>query len=430
MCGITIKKHEFKSSISHRGIVDIEGQINDWFYVFNSLPLSSNNTGIVQPVKYHKTSILFNGEIFNYKELGKNCKSDVHYLYDLLKKVNGDILKFYNESLKWDGFWSIVLINENDLFFFSDPLGKKQMYYSKDGISSEIKGLLNEYEYFSYGPQEFGTSMTNFSTVQRALPGKLYCYNIKLQRAYKITELNYLNIKEEGNLYDIIDQSVKRRLENRINGITLFLSGGLDSNIVLHHTLKYTKDIEILTIENEEKTIIDQLSNDLNLNIKYLSNEFNDHDYIKAVESYEYNYDLGSLMPNYKLFENTSNHVVLTGDGSDELFGGYSRNLKQDTWDFDANKELPFYHNIRLDRLSMAKTIECRSPLMSNPLYRYSRGISWQQRQNKQCLRDCYEGILPGYITKGDKKPLRLFNSKDENLNKIKLIHKQIYNKK
>ena len=299
------------------------------------------------------------------------------------------------------------------------------MYYNENGISSEIKSFNKIGLYQEYSERNFGTLNTNFNKVFRALPGKLYEYDYKNKIAVNLTSLNYLYKAEDIKLYDLIEQSIKDRLENRYDNTSLLLSGGLDSNIILHHLLKFNIDLDIVSIENLEKENIEKVQNDYNLNVNYISDKYNEDDFNKAIYSYEYSLDYGSLMPNYLLFKNCKNSMVLTGDGADEFFSGYNRALKKDTWFFDVFKELPYYHNIRIDRMSMMFTKEARSPLMSLPLLRYSYKLKWNKRRGKKILRELYKDILPDYIINGIKTPLRFKNNKELNLKLTKNKHKE-----
>ena len=125
MCGFSVSKEKIENKISHRGIKEFNVKNDYWHINFNSLPLSSYKKGIEQPFNYQNLKVVFNGEIFNYKRLNKYSSCDTDYLFSLFKKHKGDIYKIYKESLKWDGFWSICIIENDCLYFFTDPLGKK-----------------------------------------------------------------------------------------------------------------------------------------------------------------------------------------------------------------------------------------------------------------------------------------------------------------
>ena len=431
MCGFTITKGKIHNVISHRGINSNDVSFSGWEINFNSLPLSSFKLGLSQPIEVCNYLIVFNGEIFNYKELNRASRSDLHFLQLLMEKCKGDINLFYKDSLKWEGFWSIcVLKKDGDVFVFTDPLGKKQLYFNSSGISSEIKPILNDNMYLNYTERSFGKNATNFSGIFRFMPGYFYCYKIGNCLPYTVNRLDYWYKSPVSDLYRMIDENVRLRLSNNYDGISILLSGGLDSNIVLHHVLKYTSNVDIVSIENDESENVKRICNEHNLECNFISDEYTKVDVVNAVNAYEYSLDYGSLLPNYLLFKNCKNSLVLTGDGADELFGGYKRSLDSDTFNYDVFQELPFYHNIRIDRMSMISTKEARSPLMSFGLLRYAKNLKREDRTNKRILRETYNGILPDYIVNGQKKPLRLKNNKEFNKELIKSTHQSIFNKK
>lgn len=430
MCGFSITKRKITNLLSHRGLKEEIVEFNGWNVVFNSLPLSTNGTGINQPILLEGRLLVFNGEIFNYKDLNPRSKSDVHYLISVLSECKYDPIQFYKRSGAWDGFWSLCLIDKKGtLWFFTDKLGKKQLYHNNNGISSEIKPILDSFNYLDYSEKFFGTSMTNFSSVERSLPGNLYKYSLEDYRADRVPFIKAIREDSNKNLYDLIDGNVKRRLENKIDGVSILLSSGLDSNIVLHHALKYCKELEIVSMESEESEEVLKICKGYGITPVFVKQEFKKEDLTDAVLHYEYSLDYGSLMPNYLLFKNCKNHCVLTGDGADEIFAGYKRCVDGSTWMFDVYMELPYYHNIRIDRMSMRWTKEARSPLMGINLVDHASKLPAKLLNNKLALRKTYADKLPSFIVTSEKKPLRYKNDKELNRSLIKEEHKNIFNK-
>ena len=429
MCGFSITKNGAYKSIAHRGTTTTKDDWGSYKLEFHSLPLSTHNTNIEQPISVGRFKMVFNGEIFNYQDLSKrHCKSDLHYLAETLQKSK-TIEAFYNASLQWDGFWSIAIYEKDHIWFFTDWLGKKQLYFSKQGIASEMKAILpDEYWLHDYGPKQYLTNNTPFTGVYRAIPGVLYGLETNWAvLPYTALRQQYRILEPYSDFYQVIDRSIKQRLENRLDGVTMLLSGGLDSNIILHHI----KDLEpeILTIENGESEIVEQVMDEYSLNARYVSDFVTEEDWEDAVYHYEYPYDLGSLLPNFLLFKEATNSMVLTGDGADELFGGYRRASARDTLQEDI-MELQYYHNIRIDRTSMAWTKEARSPLMSMPLARIALRLPRAERMGKRILRHLYKDKLPKVVTQTKKKPLRLDDDKHANWSKCKQTFIKIYSQK
>ena len=95
-----------------------------------------------------------------------------------------------------------------------------------------------------------------FENIRRVLPNKLYIKKGNNLLNHKVIS-PYYSIKKDKNisLYSLLEEAVKDRLVNKIDNITIFVSGGLDSTIILHHLLdNYPKEkIQFLSIDNEEK---------------------------------------------------------------------------------------------------------------------------------------------------------------------------------
>jgi len=418
MCGIQITKSEIESGIKHRGTQHFKGNIGGWHYNFSSLPLSSNNTGLTQPLKLKSGYLFFNGEIFNYKQFG-SYNSDLHYLKSLF---NYGFLsqRFRSEYKKWDGFWSICYVTKESIIMFTDPLGKKQLYYNKNGVCSEIKPLLKKIEIMP--EPKFGTLNTKFNGVNRCIPGDFYMYKIDAGLAYSAGK--YFNIQSylterpsDSNLYGLINESVLLRSVTNYNKLGLLFSGGLDSSIIAYHLIKNKIDFTAISIENNESEQCKKMANYFGFEPVFINNEIKEDELINVFRMYEHSYDLGSVVPQYLLFKKCKEldlNTVLTGDGSDELFGGYNRARERDSFVYDVFSELPYYHHIRLDRCSMAHTVECRNPFLSTNIINLARSLKRESRIGKKILKDIYKDKIPFVDT--EKKPLRPTGTKEQNM--------------
>jgi asparagine synthase (glutamine-hydrolysing) len=430
MCGIQITKSKKENGISHRGISSVYGVKDKWHYHFASLPLSSNEKGLEQPLKLDSGILLFNGEIFNYKDFGK-YKSDLHYLKDLFSRGIHN-KRFNTEYKKWDGFWAICYIDEKGVLFFTDPLGKKQLYYSKLGICSEIKPINNDS--LTMPSPKFGTLNTKFNSVLRAMPGKFYVYEYENGLAYglKINIKDYLfQPPSTLTLYELINKSVKLRSEKSYGKLGLLFSGGLDSSIIAYHLLENNIPFTAISIDNNEKERCEKISSYLGFKPIFISNKITEEEKVEVFRSYEYDMDLGSVIPQYLLFKKCKElglHTVLTGDGADELFGGYSRSQESDTYEYDVLMELPYYHHVRLDRCSMAHTVECRNPFLASDIVNFSRKLPQIERTNKYILKKIYNEKIPFVGSK--KRPLRPTGSKEDNYNNGKKLFDYAFKKR
>jgi len=430
MCGIQINKTWLDNKVSHRGDFHFKQEIGQWKVHFSSLPLSSHDKGLTQPILLENGDYLvFNGEIFNYKDFG-DYKSDLHYLKDLFKKGFSN-KKFKKEYYKWDGFWAICYIKQESIIFFTDPLGKKQLYCNKLGIASEIKPLINaDTEIQTIKIDK--TPDTNFSNIKRAMPGQFYVYHFEMDQAnnYVYGNKNYLgDTMKHSDIYELLDKSIQLRSKTSYGKLGLLYSGGLDSSIVAHHLVKNNIPFTALSINNKETLEAKRIAKQIGFEIKFINDEISDEEVKQAVLAYEGDLDYGSLIPQYLLFKEARRlglYTILTGDGADELFSGYGRALSSDTQHYDVFTELPFYHHLRIDRLSMMHTVEARNPFLNSNIVNYALNLDYTLRRNKRVLRDTYR---QHFDTSMSKKPLRYKQNKNFNLKNTKKIFTQTFNR-
>lgn len=392
---LTNKKYD--GSMSHRGVRQRKLTDDKLTFIHEHLAIQAPQ-GYQSIIETERYIILFNGELFV-----DHCDNDLEYIKGLFYYHKFDAIE---KILRQDGFYSFIIydIEADRIMCFTDPLGKKQLYYSDSAIASELrplaKGPVNHLHLsrtikFGYVTDD----STPYTNIKRVMPNRLYVFdnNFKLlnisDKLYKFKKVD----TNEVDLYDLIDKSVKNRLKGH-EEVGLLLSGGLDSSIIAHHAGHAVANT--YCVDNLDDLKYARLIYPNIMSIKLDNDE-------AALEAMEMPLDLGSLYPQYSLFSKVDETVILTGDGADEAFGGYRRMLQYDSQLSDIFDELPFYHNIRIDRMSMIHTKECRSPFMSIPVIEYAMSLPYDERVNKSHLRDRYKGILPDSIINRPKEPLK-----------------------
>jgi asparagine synthase (glutamine-hydrolysing) len=454
MCGILLttraeKMPELLDSISHRGIEMSFKNLNDVTLCHHRLPIQTlDGDEWAQPIEISDgVYLMFNGEIFNYDQ--DKFSSDTEYLCNLFSNYRGGNMEFfaavYTPHIQtWDGFWAIVIYDSKtgNVIAFTDPLGKKCLYKNELGeICSEMKGLMTaqsniDHSYIS-AVRKWGYNKderTPYLNIKRLLPNNIYSYNIgsplfnqifpKYYRAWEtpIKELIGADYETHMNwLWDKMIESVKHRLVSKNYPISVLVSGGLDSSIIAAILKELKAKVTWFSIENGETQYVQALSEHLKTPIHFL--EYN-MDPDKLAEIYcdwnEGPIDLGSVIPQYHLFEavkkESGYRIVVSGDGSDELFGGYSRIHEYDSQQSDIFEELTFYHLPRLDKMSMAHTLELRNPFLNLEIVRFALHLPIEWRTDKKILKDTFGPLLPSIIIDRKKEALKNPEIKEDKL--------------
>jgi len=443
MCGILIAhepSEERINSISHRGIeYSTHSDTSGLTLVHHRLPIQTTiGDSWIQPIEISKNKyLLFNGEIFNYPP---DFGSDTEYLVNLFSSFDFSSMEMfvalYEPHIRgWDGFWAICLVDmdKKDVICFTDPLGKKCLYYNDLGeICSEIKGLINQESFINYGfiggVRKWGyitNESTPFNNINKIKPNFIYKWNFRSPDfkqeygPYFVFKPLKFDFKSEDDvldwLWNKVEVSTKNRLLSLDYPISILLSGGLDSSIIGGLLLKLGADVSWYTINNGlDNQYVEECEkywgikvNRLEYGMDMKEEQLNDI-YFKWNES---PVDMGSVVPQYMLFDaikkGTNTRIVLSGDGADEIFGGYRRIDEYDSQESDIFHELTYYHLPRLDKMSMAHTLELRNPFLNLELIQFAKQLPLEMRKHKMILKKAFKGLIPDSILDRKKHPLK-----------------------
>ncbi|MFW0702484.1 asparagine synthase (glutamine-hydrolyzing) [Aliarcobacter butzleri] len=316
-----------------------------------------------QPMVFDDILLVFNGEIYNYKELihveHLECKtkSDSEVLIRLYQKYGFDFLN------KLNGMFSFCIYDmKKDLYFCArDRYGKKPFfYYFKDNkfiFSSSVKSILNLLDYkpnlnkvalskytqcfVSFGEDSFYQDIFKLeaSTYIIYEPNK----NCELQKKkyYKIN--TYKAIKDEKQALNDIEELLFKSVEYRLNSdveVASLLSGGIDSSLISALYTKISgKKINTFSIGyNEHKNYCEldfaQITAS-HINSNHHPVEINQKEYINHFEQTldmleEPHGDSAAIPLNIltKQINKAGIKTVLSGEGSDEIFLGYDNYAK------------------------------------------------------------------------------------------------------
>lgn len=452
MCGILLTLDGSEASldvIKHRGIEKTVVEKNGVFLCHHRLPIQTADGDDWNQPKEIAPGIflMFNGEIFNYDR--SFYSSDTDYLCNLFSVYRGGSFEmfcamFVPHVQTWDGFWAITLYDANtqDVIAFTDPLGKKPLYYSEKGeICSEIKGLAYNQSpidhTFISEVKKWGYNVNNrtpYTDVKRFLPNTIYYYNLNSPE-FKTTYPEYYKIWNHpipqliGKSYEDhmewlwakMFESVRNRLISKNYPISLLISGGLDSSIIAAILEGTGSDVTWYSIENGESEFVNILSKKFNKKVNFLQYNMDESLNQEIYQIWnETPIDLGSVIPQYHLFksikENSDHRIVLSGDGADELFGGYKRIHEYDSQGSDIFDELSFYHLPRLDKMSMAHTLELRNPFLNLEIVNFALHLPLEWRKDKKILKDTFGPLLPDEIVNRKKEALKNPGIKEDKL--------------
>ena len=473
MCGILFCKNinnykilnESLCLMNHRG-PDYKGifEENNYFLGHNRLSILDLDKRSNQPflASDNQTYIIFNGEIYNHKELKHQfdiktkTTSDTEVLVELYLKLGSKCLSYLN------GMFSFVIFNKKTqkLFATRDRLGIKPLYfYNKSEkliFSSEISPILNlteEYEIDNIAVRQYKKMRTFFR-------GHTIYENIKMFPAGHFYEngniCKYWDIEDSKNtklnkeeLKNLIDSSIEYR---KIADVEMgsYLSGGLDSSIIASVAKKehsWTIGFENCN-EFEYARLVAKKHNLNHHEITIKEDEFLD------IARFMINKRQEPLsVPNevllYKMTKEVSkyNKAILSGEGADELMYGYDRifrwanendfNLREfdNLYSYGSHKDdeiidyilEPVFHikgNIlriatffqlhhlhgllrRLDNSTMLCSVEARVPFVDHRLIEYMYRIDFNEKMKdgvvKSILKEIYKNILPNDVIERKK---------------------------
>ncbi len=320
--------------------------------------------------------ITYNGEIYNYLELKSELLSNGRTFFS---KTDTEVI--LNGYLQWgihkllqqiDGMFAFTLVDRQTkkVYICRDRFGKKPLYYFLNSkrisfasdirsISSVEKDLTLNYNTIDYYLTELSSPQpsTIWKEIQQVKSANYLSVDLNSK---VITENSYWELRSMPNYsmslpdaIDTVEQKLKNAIQKRTIGdekITAFLSGGIDSGLVVallasnssEKLSTYTIGVEYAPLDEQEYA--QQLAH------KY---DTDHHTYIveanviellpELIEAYGEPFADSSNIPSYYITKEMHKHskVAFSGDGGDEIFGGYH----DYAWAYQTDEYLRKYHN-------------------------------------------------------------------------------------
>ncbi len=387
--------------------------------------------------------IIFNGEIFNFKELEKGAKCDTSVVFNYLEKSEFNNNKIMSTLSMFNGMWAFIYYKNNKILVSRDRFGEKPLFYYQDKsfivFSSEtfaLKSFLKK-------------CIRNYSIKNiHEFPSASYAILDLTKHKSKIDTIKYYS--KENNDFEIQEKDFKKIFSSAVSlrlisdvPLAFTLSGGLDSSLVVAQAAqsidpkKLSAYCAVPTEGFSEKYWAEKAATEIGCNLKIVT--YTPSDYIKAFKYIQNKLPKDIRSPSsvvhYLVFKNIKEDgfkVVLEGQGADEIFAGYlhseirfwlhclfkfkfnnlriiskkifSNNSISDIWllfitEFIRLKWIKMefndvYRNVYEDPLpslvkygdlvSMLSSIESRNPFLDHNLYQYA----FNQNDNDRFLQD------------------------------------------
>ncbi|QOP44868.1 asparagine synthase (glutamine-hydrolyzing) [Sulfurimonas paralvinellae] len=409
------------SRLAHRGPdhCGIE-QNRQLFFAHQRLSITDAHARAHQPLQHEKILLSFNGEIYNFQELREELDFDFDF------KTQSDSEVIIAAYLKWGvdfvkhlrGMFAIALLDGKKLYLFRDRLGKKPLFYmqTKEAFifASEIKGLtpflakkaMNNDALLSYLSFLAPTPPhTFYKGIQKLAAGEYLRHEngkITTKRYYDLlnTQPSRITDKEEAlkKLEKLLKESIDLRLRSEAPMAAL-LSGGIDSAAINYYAKEQEKNLQTYTLGYKEFAKYDERNNAAKsaqlLGIDNRTVEIDQNSFIQATEQVFASLDEPlndpAAVPLYLLFDAIKDDgykVVMSGEGSDELFLGYrqyfeyldienAKNLMHKNWlkkyfrsNFSKNREWEWYKRVFDETLLFRTSGDKFTDLQKNLLLR------------------------------------------------------------
>lgn len=350
-----------------------------------------------QPIKGTNSAFMVhNGEIYNHQELREGILKD----HTFKTKSDSEVIVHLYEEFKYDflhlldGDFAFVVVDGDDFIAGRDPLGVKPLYYGMDErgrtyFASEMKPIADQCKSFATFP-----------------PGHYYTPETGFVKYYKPEYEDFTKATKELDLVEIreaLTEATRKRLMSDVP-IGVLLSGGLDSSltssIASRLLKKQGKELHSFSIGLDAEAPDAKAARKVAefLGTKHHEIHFTIEQGIEILDKLIWHletYDVTSIRastPMYflsKAITDMGIKVVLSGEGADEIFGGYLyfRNAPS-TIDFQKEtiervQKLFTADLLRADKSTMAHGLEARVPFLDKNFLDVAMTIKGEEKQPK-----------------------------------------------
>lgn len=415
MCGIALlsgpraaaRLPECLNRLHHRGPDDRSARVEgDAALGFTRLAINGSATDGRQPYRHGDLIGVVNGEIYNHRALSRArglpaSECDARIVLPLFARNGPRVI----DDL--DGFYSAVALRPaaREAICLRDHIGKKPLFVGRSMgetfIVSEMKAV-DACDWFR--PLPLGVAKVDLDTGEVA-------------RVAAHRSVAHRPAASGRDLKRLFANAVRKRMPRPNRPVGVFLSGGLDSALVAAFASRLRDDAIFFTLggaDDPDRRAAEAVIDALDLRdaravpppaparIPELVRAA-----VCATESFNPSI-VSNGVATYLLAEAARKagvKVVLTGEGADELFGGYHLFCERDPWRETRERligDMQFTELRRLDMSCMAHGVEPRCPFLDRAVRGFSDGLGFRETydggENKVALRRGFEGVLPPEI--------------------------------
>jgi asparagine synthase (glutamine-hydrolysing) len=371
--------------------------------------------------------LCYNGEVYHHRALRAELAGRGHRM-----RTDGDTEVVLEAFLEWGeqavhrlrGEYAFAIVERatGRTYLARDPLGVKPLYWSRAGdrlhVGSEVKALV-----------PVGTPVSEVPPGHHgwAEPGEEPKLVPHLDLLRLGADADPLEDPAEavGLVRETLSDSIRVRLDTDLP-VAVILSGGLDSTLTLLHVRQMHPDCVAFTVgspHSEDLRYARRLTRELGVEHEVIELRPRDvglaeiREAIRMSELTEYGDIINAVIsvPLFRRIADRGIKVVLGGDGSDELFGGYPMYERIGP---ERSRRL-FLHKIRnlgrtelqrVDRTSMGQGVEVRVPFLDPALVELAMRVPAELKirdgQEKWIVREAFADMLPDYVRRRPKNGL------------------------
>lgn len=412
MCGILAlfsEEREVPTNVlSHRGPDDYRSlragkvQLHFWRLAINDL-----TSGGMQPFVHKGSALICNGEIYNYKNLKSGLEkgtSDCEVLLHYIPKMG--IMQTVNDIV---GDFAFVYTDGDRVYAARDGVGVRPMFYTRYGqnsiaFASEAKALMFlETKIDIFPPGHIFDSYIN----------DFVCYHTGYWKINRVIECD-----PRPGIRETLIKAVHMRLATTERDIGFLLSGGLDSSLICAIAARKLGKIKTFSIglpdspDLEAARKVAKFLDTEHTEVTFTVEEGIKHlrDVIHSLESYDTTTIRAStpmwLLCKY-IKENTNCRYIFSGEGSDEILGGYlyfHNAPSTEQFACENMRRLRLIHQfdgLRADRCAGAHGLDLIVPFLDKHFIHFCMSINQTAKRDKcekKILREAFVGYLPDEV--------------------------------